>query len=104
LKKLPDILDIGAYRRINIMGVSGGGLPAVVAGLNLQADICVVVGANNPDSPRWFVEGRNLARELLACDNTSKLKTEFVYVFGREEEKDEISAKALAQCDSAFGQ
>lgn len=97
IKKLPSLLNIDTYRRFTIMGASAGGLPAIVAGLHLQPDVCVSIGANNPDDPRWIVDGRNLARDMLSYKNYSRANTEFVYAYGQEAQIDEIAAKELAQ-------
>lgn len=50
---LNTLLALKEYRRISIMGTSGGGLPALLAGLQLGADVVLSVGGNSPDDERW---------------------------------------------------
>lgn len=50
---LPRLGQAERYRRTVVAGTSGGGLPAVLAGLKLGADAVMAVGCRTPHAGRW---------------------------------------------------
>jgi hypothetical protein len=52
-RRLPGLLEFERYSEVNSFGTSGGGLPAILAGLYLECDKVLAVGSNAPSDPRW---------------------------------------------------
>ncbi len=78
-------VDVGAYRRIVCIGVSAGGLPAVVAGRLLGADTVVAIGARY---------GESIDEATQGSDGTHAAPR-FVLVHGALNANDTAAAAAL---------
>lgn len=57
--RLDLLLKPHGYGRVATVGTSAGGLPALLAGLQLGADAVLSVGAANPNDARWIPQGSN---------------------------------------------
>lgn len=50
---LKSILPTNNYQRIALIGVSGGGIPAIISGLSWHASRTIVFSGGHPRDPRW---------------------------------------------------
>jgi hypothetical protein len=86
------------YRAVEVLGTSGGGLPAVMVALQLGATAVVSVGGNGPDDARWARHGgippRQRLRELRAGPGKGVKVT---LAFGAQSPRDETAARELAE-------
>lgn len=62
---LGDLLGLHSYRRTLAFGTSGGGLPAVMAGLRLRLPRVLASAPTDPFDPRWKATGGEAPPELL---------------------------------------
>lgn len=95
---LSELVDMSAYRRRVALGVSAGGLPAIIAALAMKMDAALGCGAPHPDrftgEATGGVEPQGLLRDLRAASP----KTKITLAFGDDEQKDRVAAEALAKC------
>jgi hypothetical protein len=97
ISKLDDLLQIRQYRQAVSIGVSGGGLPAILTALKLGLDAALSVGGNAPDDPRWKVADPLGAANLVRTFSNRSPKSPSIYlVFGAQSPVDQASAEALA--------
>lgn len=95
LSILPRVFKFDQYRRRCMIGTSGGGLPAILAGLAFGADVAMSVGGNSPRDFRWSGQQAPIARSLLA--RASRQTTRLVAVYGVNSEKDRLAAVELSE-------
>jgi len=97
---LEGLLDVREYRRVATIGMSGGALPAILAGLQLGVDAILSVGPNSPNDDRWtgFVKGKG-ATDLFRRFASGSTKTPEVYlVHGAKSARDAAAATVIASC------
>jgi hypothetical protein len=97
---LEELLEFRSYKRVAMMGTSGGALPALLAGLRTGADAVLAVGANNPNDPRWVdlsnsCGGQELFRRFAA---PAARAPNVHLLYGALNKRDEESARAIASC------
>jgi len=92
---LPRIFEFHAYERSCTIGTSGGGLPAVLGGIAMGANIAMSVGGNSPRDPRWNNPQGPSAQAILSKGPSGA--TEVISVFGADHEKDRLAARELSQ-------
>lgn len=96
---LDELLAIRDYRSAAIIGTSGGGLPAILAGLFLGLDV-LAVGASSPDDPRWvaYLDSRGeSSRDFFQGFARAGCRAPDIHlVYGVRREKDGRSAEAIA--------
>jgi hypothetical protein len=94
------LLNVRGYDRVAIIGTSGGGLPAILAGLQLGVDAVLSVGPNNPNDSRWtaFTEA-NGATDLFRRFSARNTRAPVVYLaYGAEVERDVTATAVIASC------
>jgi hypothetical protein len=98
IDRLPDLLDMRAYKRVAVVGTSGGGLPAILAGLRLGADAVLAAGPNSPEDRRWATlsKGEGAASLFRGFASGSGRNPAIHLVHGANNKKDEESAKLIA--------
>ena len=85
------------YRAVEVLGTSGGGLPAVMVALQLGAAAVVSVGGNGPDDARWTRHGSIPPRERLQQLRAGPGKAvKITLAFGAQSPRDETAARELA--------
>ncbi len=95
---LADLVDIAAYRRRVAIGVSAGGLPAVIGALAMKMDAVLGCGAPHPDRFDGGAIGGLKMAELLADLRAGSTGTKIFLAYGDDEAKDKAAAEALAKC------
>lgn len=97
---LERLLDFSSYKRVAMMGSSGGGLPALFAAFQIGVDAVLAAGANNPDDPRWAgMSGGGGATALFRRFSGRGMRVPKVHlVYGALNKRDEQAAKAIASC------
>jgi hypothetical protein len=99
---LVHLLDLRAYGRVAAVGTSGGGLPAILAGLRLGADAVLAAGPNSPEDRRWAtLSNREGAASLFRRFASHRRRAPAIHlVHGADNRRDEESAKLIASCVS----
>jgi len=82
------------------MGTSGGGLPAILAGLRLGADAVLAAGPNSPADERWteLSDGQGGAELFRRFAGAQARVPDIHLVYGAFAKKDKESARAIASC------
>lgn len=95
---LVDLLCLREYKRVAVAGASGGGLPAILAGLRLGADAVLAAGPNNPNDHRWakFMNDEGAASLFHRFMNDSRSMPAIHLVHGADSKKDIEAAMAIA--------
>lgn len=94
---LPAWTHAREYRAIEVLGTSGGGLPAVMVALQLGAAAVVSVGGNGPDDARWIRHGGIPPRERLQQLRAGPGHAVSVTLaYGAQSPRDETAARELA--------
>ncbi len=95
-KVLPDFFPAGAYRQRAALGVSGGGIPAVVLGVLAGFDAAMAFGIGHPDDERWREVLESSAATTLNGLRSRHIGTRIVLVHGKDSEPDFGAATAWA--------
>jgi hypothetical protein len=96
-KELKTLLKVEQYRRVVTIGVSAGGLPAILTALELGLDAGLSVGGSGPDDPRWLMADRKSPRgKPFVYTRGATAKPELFLVFGADRSNDRANAEALA--------
>lgn len=97
---LGPLLDVQAYKRVATMGTSGGGLPAILAGLRLGADAVLAAGPNNPNDRRWdqLADAQGAAALFGRFTGRSARVPDVHLVHGANNERDAEAARVIASC------
>lgn len=92
------LLKPEVYRRLAVMGTSGGGLPAIMTGLQLGADAVLSVGGNNPHDERWSAhgDGTGVPERLRQLSEPLARRPDICLVHGANHGNDAVSAAAVA--------
>jgi hypothetical protein len=90
---LPGLLSISDYRRLAITGTSNGGLPSVLAGLMLRAEMVMSVGGSDPEGERWAALQPTSAADLLRRAGPASPETQVTLVVGTECLPDQLAAE-----------
>jgi len=96
LNALPQLLHMSEYQSVVSMGTSAGGLPAVLAALQLNLSAAMSVGGASPDDPRWALPDGAGARDLIdRCTKESARLPRLYLVFGEDSIADRTNAEEL---------
>jgi hypothetical protein len=96
--ELSRIIDLSAYKRVVGLGVSAGGLPILLVGIQMDFDAVLMCGAGSPMHPRWQGRGRPSPAETLrlAADGLKQMRITVAY--GACHEDDRRDAQDIARC------
>jgi hypothetical protein len=99
LERLPSRLSFDAYARVVTIGTSGGGLPAVLAAVQLGLPAALAAGPNGPDDPRWQSYRGVGVRRVLEESATARgdRRPAITLVVGAGAPKDQAAAQTLAR-------
>lgn len=93
---LPKMLQFDRYRRTGVLGISGGGIAAMLSALRWDSSAAVAVGPNKPTSPRWVKEsGEHVGIELRRARESSKTQ-KLTILYGAQSPRDRLAAEAFA--------
>jgi hypothetical protein len=97
---LERLVECRTYRKVSVMGTSGGGLPAILAALRLGADAVLAAGPNSPADERWteLSDGRGGAELFRRFAGAQVRLPDIHLVYGAFAKKDKESARAIASC------
>jgi pimeloyl-ACP methyl ester carboxylesterase len=96
IERLGDLLPFGQYRRVVAMGVSGGGMPAILTALKHSFDAVLAVGTCHPDDARWHETLQRPVGELVTDLAAGKSRLpEIFLVYGADMPADRAAADAL---------
>ncbi len=93
---LPRLFHFEAYRRVTTIGISGGGLPAVMTAVALGLDAVVSAGGNSPIDPRWGLSDGSTGADFIKALKGPKLPEKIVAIHGSHAEPDKKAADDLA--------
>ena len=94
--EIGELAQIGEYRSAVAIGVSGGGLPAVITAVRLCLNSALSVGGNSPFDPRWVQpDGKGAADILLRNIKAAARDPMVMLAFGSGSEVDMKAAEAL---------
>lgn len=94
---LPGYLDFGAYRQVVSLGVSAGGLPALLIGLRLGLAATLVCGGDTPNDPRQAEIGGPAAAAALTEAGKRGFATRVTIAFGAQHDADREAARELGE-------
>lgn len=100
-QELSAILSRMHYRSIAIMGVSAGGLPAILAGLQLGANAVLSVAAGNPNDEKWrdLSDGQGSTKLFHRFSKHSpQSHPEIFLVHGEQYPEDALANASIAAC------
>ncbi len=93
IEKTSHLFNRTSYKSVVSYGTSGGGLPAILAAVQLQLDKGISIGGNGPSSPKWkALETFNPDKNLTTNDNTTP---NLLCVYGANAEKDKLNTHDL---------
>jgi hypothetical protein len=97
---LERLVECRTYRKVSVLGTSGGGLPAILAGIRLGAGAVLAAGPNSPEDERWteLAEGRGGAELFRRFAGTQARLPDIHLVYGAFAKKDKESARTIAAC------
>ena len=98
---LPDLLGMSRYRRRSGLGVSAGGLPILIIGLQLGFDSVLASGAGSPFHPKWQRPGFPTVAERLRAGSVDGRLKHVVVIHGAQSQRDGESARDIASCIDA---
>ena len=86
------------YARIAVAGTSGGGMPALLAALQMGAAAVLAVGPNSPDDPRWaeYSQGGNGADLFRHFIRDPETLPAIHLVHGADHPRDGITNQCIA--------
>jgi hypothetical protein len=91
---LPANLSFSAYREVISMGVSGGGIMALLTALDLNLRKAIAVAPNSPDEDRWTFSGRS-GRDRVVAAREANPQCELLVLFGTDAPLDRHAAEIL---------
>lgn len=98
IDRLPGLLHIDKYDRAVSIGTSGGGLPAVMAGLRLGFASAMGIGCNHVRDPRWLeARGEEAGATLCRWVSLRACQTKIFLVYGADYPPDQAAAAGIAQ-------
>ncbi len=96
-KVLPKMLRFQSYRRIVVLGISGGGIASMLSALHWDSPVAISVGPNRPTSPRWTREsGEHAGIDLQRARKSSKTER-LIVLYGAQSPRDKVAAEALSE-------
>ncbi len=93
---LPGYLNFGSYRRVASLGVSAGGLPALLIAIRLGLQSALVCGGDTPLDPRQHDIGGPAAAAALAKAAEQESVGGITIAYGAQHEADRLAARELA--------
>ena len=100
-EELPKLLEFGRYRRICVLGISGGAAAALLTTLLGGYHAAIAVGAGRPDSIRWADPDGSTAGSRLADAAKGSATKRIALLYGAQSPRDQTAAEALASIISA---
>lgn len=97
---LPANLGYSSYRDVLCMGVSGGGMMAMLTALKLNLARAIAVGPNSPDEERWNFDGRSGRDRVLAARGGNP-SCQIQVLFGSHAPLDRKAGEVLKEIASA---
>ena len=97
---LPANLGYSSYRDVLCMGVSGGGMMAMLTALTLNLARAIAVGPNSPDEERWNFDGRSGRDRVLAARGGNP-SCQIQVLFGSHAPLDRQAGEVLKEIASA---
>lgn len=94
---LTKLVDFGPYERKVSVGVSAGGIPALVVALRLGLDATLVCGGSSPERVQFDGPGGEKLGDRLRAWRAESPQTRVVLAYGAQEEKDEVAAAEIAE-------
>jgi hypothetical protein len=94
--RLPSLVDLSRYDSVNTMGTSGGGVPALIAGLALAARSAISAGGVHHDKYNSTFHGRPLGEALGELRRAAGSRTSIFLLRGAESPADEAAVEATA--------
>ncbi len=85
------------YQRVVTLGVSAGGLPALLVCMTLQFSKGIAISGNSPDDPRWQGYGGGLHRTLANLIEQPGYDPNLLVMYGADHVADRESARRLAE-------
>lgn len=95
---IPRIIDISRYRRLAGLGVSAGGLPSLLLGLQMGSGAVLVCGGGSPNDPRWVRPGQALPADTLRAAAERGIDAKLTIAFGTHSDPDRASARDICAC------
>lgn len=92
------LIDIGSYQRRVAIGVSAGGLPALVLALRLGLDATLVCGGSSPERGQFDRPGEPRLGDRLRRWREESPQTRVILGYGAQDVADERAAADTAQC------
>jgi hypothetical protein len=93
---LPVLLQFHRYRRVDVLGISGGGIAALLSALRWNSAVGVAVGPTKPTIPRWTkASGDHVGMDLRSARQDSKTQ-KLAILYGAQSPPDKLAAEALA--------
>ena len=96
LVKLPGLLQFHRYLRVDALGISGGGIAALLSALRWNSAVGVAVGPTKPTIPRWTkASGDHVGMDLRSARLDSRTQ-KLAILYGAQSPTDRVAAEALA--------
>lgn len=92
---LPSYLNFAAYARVSSLGVSAGGLPALLLASRLGLAAVLACGADSPLDPRLQKKGGGAAAAALRSAAESNHRTHVAIAFGAQHAEDREAATEI---------
>ncbi|WP_423067605.1 hypothetical protein [Devosia sp. CN2-171] len=92
---LPSYLNFAAYARVSSLGVSAGGLPALLLASRLGLTAVLACGADSPLDPRLHEKGGAAAAAALRSAAESNHRSHVAIVFGAQHPEDREAATEI---------
>ena len=95
---LTGLIDAEAYARRVSIGVSAGGMPALVVALRLGLDATLVCGGSSPERGQFDRDGVPKLGDRLAQWREAAPQTRVILGYGAQDTTDESAAADIARC------
>lgn len=92
------LFDMRPYERRTSLGVSAGGMPALVAALRLGLDATLVCGGSSPARGQFDEPGQPKLGDRLREWRSASPQTRVVLGYGAQDERDATGAAEIAAC------
>jgi hypothetical protein len=96
IDRLPRLVDLSRYQSVSTMGTSGGGVPALVAGLSLGARAAISAGGLHPVGNYGTFGDRPLEKALEDLRQVAGSRTHVFLITGAKAVVDGVAAEATA--------
>jgi hypothetical protein len=98
IEDLNVMIQTSQYDEIFSIGVSGGGLPAILCALKLNFEAAISFSGGNPEDVRWTEAlGYKLEKLIETYLNKNRSKPILTLVYGEDSQDDMLAAKRTAE-------